>query len=140
MRKVVKAIIYKKNKYLLQLRDNKDTIFYPNQWCFFGGESEVDENTESTLKREVREELTWEPNHFSFFTKRSDLHTNCLIFYYLVYFNTSFKKLTLNEGQEMRWFSIDQIQKLVTTPINMHKFLKAHKLQKMILSNKLESN
>ena len=32
-----KAIIFKNSKYLIQLRDNKRNIFFPNHWAFFGG-------------------------------------------------------------------------------------------------------
>ena len=39
---VVKAVICKNKKYLLQLRDDNSLITYPNTWSFFGGE--VDEN------------------------------------------------------------------------------------------------
>ncbi len=37
MQEVVKAVIYKNDKFLLQLRDNIPDISYPNTWAFFGG-------------------------------------------------------------------------------------------------------
>ena len=37
IQEVVKAVIIKEGKFLLQLRDNNPTIAYPNTWAFFGG-------------------------------------------------------------------------------------------------------
>jgi len=44
---------------LLQLRDNKQTIPYPNKWGTFGGQVEEMESPEDALIREVREELDY---------------------------------------------------------------------------------
>jgi 8-oxo-dGTP pyrophosphatase MutT (NUDIX family) len=43
--------------YLLQRRDAKRTIFYPDHWGFFGGAMEAGESPAQTLARELREEL-----------------------------------------------------------------------------------
>ena len=42
-----KAIIRDDNKYLLQLRDNKKSIVYPNRWAFFGGRFKKNETAEN---------------------------------------------------------------------------------------------
>jgi 8-oxo-dGTP diphosphatase len=42
----------------LQLRDDKATIPYPNQWALFGGQVEDDEDALTAVLREVSEELT----------------------------------------------------------------------------------
>jgi 8-oxo-dGTP pyrophosphatase MutT (NUDIX family) len=44
-------------RYLLQHRDAKPTIFYPDHWGFFGGAMEPGETAHQTLARELREEL-----------------------------------------------------------------------------------
>ena len=41
MKQAAKAIIYENDQYLLQLRDDKASIPYPNCWSFFGGEIET---------------------------------------------------------------------------------------------------
>ena len=56
MIKSVKGIIVKDNKYLLQLRDNKKNIFFPNFWGLFGGRLEKDETFENAIIREIKEE------------------------------------------------------------------------------------
>ena len=53
-----KAVIMKKNKFLLQLRDNKKNIYAPNSWGFFGGRAEKNEKVETCIKREINEELS----------------------------------------------------------------------------------
>ena len=47
-----KAIIFSNNKYLLQLRDNKKNILYPNHWALFGGRFKKHESAEECLIRE----------------------------------------------------------------------------------------
>ena len=46
---------------LLQLRDNKSEIPYPNCWGTFGGQIEDGEEPEEALLREIREELEYQP-------------------------------------------------------------------------------
>ena len=56
-----KAIMYKGNKFLLQLRDNKKNIPCPDQWSFFGGALSQGESPWEGLQRELYEELEWAP-------------------------------------------------------------------------------
>ena len=56
MIKSVKGIIVVKNNYLLQLRDNKKNIYYPNFWGVFGGRVEKSEKYRKALEREIKEE------------------------------------------------------------------------------------
>ena len=56
MIKSAKGIVVVKNKYLLQLRDNKKNIFYPNFWGLFGGGLNKNETHQKCLEREINEE------------------------------------------------------------------------------------
>ena len=51
IREVVKAVILKEEKFLLQLRDNNPAIPYPNSWAFFGGGGDDGARHEEALKR-----------------------------------------------------------------------------------------
>ncbi|MEH2371496.1 NUDIX hydrolase [Nostoc sp.] len=51
------AILYQKNKFLMQLRDNIPAILYPGYWALFGGHIEPGETPEVAVKREILEEI-----------------------------------------------------------------------------------
>ena len=123
MKKVVKAIIYKNNQFLLQLRDNSKKISYPNHWSFFGGEVENNENDEDALLRELKEEIAWMPNKINYYTTFLDYSTNAEVKLYLIKFESNNTKLNLNEGQKMKWFRLEDIKTLIKTPSYMYELL-----------------
>ncbi len=55
------AILYRDNKFLMQLRDNIPTIIYPGCWGFFGGHIEPGETPEVAVQRELQEEIGYVP-------------------------------------------------------------------------------
>src|SRR5688572_28499269 len=58
LKQVVAAILYnERGEILLQLRDDKPTIPYPNHWTFFGGAVEQGERPDEAVHREMMEEL-----------------------------------------------------------------------------------
>ena len=129
MKKVVKAIIYKNNQFLLQLRDNSKKISYPNHWSFFGGEVENNENDEDALLRELKEEIAWMPNKINYYTTFLDYSTNAEVKLYLIKFESNNTKLNLNEGQKMKWFKLEDIKTLIKTPSYMYELLNEINLQ-----------
>ncbi len=60
IRKTVVIIPYQNNKILMQLRDEKQTIDYPGNWGFFGGNIEPGEEPIQSAKRELYEEINYE--------------------------------------------------------------------------------
>ena len=50
-------VIEEDGRYLMQLRDDKPGIFYPDHWGLFGGAVEPGETVEQALVRELDEEL-----------------------------------------------------------------------------------
>jgi len=103
---VVKAVIYRKGHFLLQLRDNDPSVAYPNTWSFFGGGVDEGESHKEALYRELEEELCWHPDEIQFLDKSRDEKVNCNITYYLARCDVPADKLMLGEGQAMGWFSI----------------------------------
>jgi 8-oxo-dGTP pyrophosphatase MutT (NUDIX family) len=61
----VALIVDEQARYLVQLRDSKPTIFFPNHWGCFGGAVEPGETDESCLARELDEELGLEVRLFA---------------------------------------------------------------------------
>lgn len=53
------AIIHQEGKFLMQLRDDIPTIFYPGIWGLFGGHIEPGETPEAGVKREIYEEINY---------------------------------------------------------------------------------
>ena len=111
-RKVVKAVIHKEGKFLLQLRDNIPSISYPNCWALFGGGVDEGESLIEALQRELTEELGWSPKAFVYLNEvRNTLHS-CSITHYLAECEVSTEQLRLGEGSDMKWFTVPEISRL----------------------------
>lgn len=59
------AILYQNDGqndgFLMQLRDNIPGIFYPGYWGFFGGHIEPGEDPAVAIRRELQEEIGYQP-------------------------------------------------------------------------------
>ncbi len=93
------AILYREDKFLMQLRDNIPTILYPGYWALFGGHIEAGETPEVAVKREVMEEIGYEAPSFTKFGNYKDEK----IFRYVFYapLMVDLHQLELNEGWDM---------------------------------------
>ena len=114
-------IAYYKNNVLLNLRSNKEKIFYPNYWGLFGGAKYKNENYLGTAIREFEEEtkISLNKKKIKFFIKI--LFTfpskNKLIYrYYYLYNIDNVKKFnfdfSLNEGASYSFMNFNQIKKI----------------------------
>src|SRR3954470_23042017 len=61
MNAVAALLVLDDGRYILQLRDNKPQIFYPDHWGLFGGAVDEGEHEVEALQRELREELGFAP-------------------------------------------------------------------------------
>lgn len=113
------------NQYLLQLRDAKLGIFFPNCWgCFGGGVSLSDGSAEDCLRREIEEELGItlgqdEVSYFSNFTFDLSFCGVGVIYrtLYEVRLNDrQFSSVVLGEGAAMRAFDREALPALRLTP------------------------
>jgi 8-oxo-dGTP pyrophosphatase MutT (NUDIX family) len=66
---VVAIIVVDDGRYLMQLRDDKPGIFYPDHWGLFGGAVEAGEEPEVALRRELVEELGLVAQELRYFTR-----------------------------------------------------------------------
>ncbi len=103
------AILYRENKFLMQLRDDIEGIVYPGNWGFFGGHLEVGETPEAALKRELVEEINYvieKPKLFNFYTddraKRYIFHAPLTV---------DLDNLELNEGWDLDLVPVENIQR-----------------------------
>lgn len=62
-------IVLDDGRYLMQLRDDKPGIFFPDHWGMFGGAIEPGETTEQALRRELLEELGHDTGSVTYFTR-----------------------------------------------------------------------
>jgi 8-oxo-dGTP diphosphatase len=54
---VALAVLERQGRWLIQLRDDRDTIVAPGRWGLFGGHMEPGETPEQSLRRELLEEI-----------------------------------------------------------------------------------
>tara|TARA_A100001015_G_scaffold318641_1_gene439118 strand:+ start:2093 stop:2488 length:396 start_codon:yes stop_codon:yes gene_type:complete len=131
MKKVAKAIIHQDGKFLLQLRENRPDIPYPNCWSFFGGELEEKETPWEALQRELCEELEWYPEFGNFLWVLNDHNNSSVIHLFSVPFTGDPENLALHEGQAFNWFKTLEIKNNVNIHIlvlkNLQLFEKNHK-------------
>ena len=58
---VALAMLQREGRWLMQLRDEIPTIVAPGCWGLFGGHLEAGETPEQGLRRELLEEISWQP-------------------------------------------------------------------------------
>jgi 8-oxo-dGTP pyrophosphatase MutT (NUDIX family) len=112
---VVAIIVLDDGRYLMQLRDDKPGIFYPNHWGLFGGAVDCGEQPEAALRRELMEELQLETGALTYFTRMdfdfSRLNAGSVyrIYYELRLPAAKLSNLRLGEGRLMEALDLRQI-------------------------------
>jgi len=105
MYKSVKAIIRFEESFFLQLRDNDNSIPYPNKWAFFGGRLFVGEDPKTGLLREIKEELSYSLKELKEFYNWYNAETYTHIIFFLVELSRKISFNNINEGQSGKWFN-----------------------------------
>jgi 8-oxo-dGTP pyrophosphatase MutT (NUDIX family) len=107
---VALIVVGENERYLMQLRDQKPGIFYPGHWGLFGGAMDPGESPETTLRRELEEELHLAANEMTYFTEFEFDFAFCGLgrfirrFYEVRVPESSLVGLVLGEGSDMRAF------------------------------------
>lgn len=111
---VVTAVLHNSaGDLLLQLRDDKPDLRYPNFWTLFGGSVEDGESPEQAIHRELMEEMEialpltfWKTFVCPVRSIEGVVTTYNHVF--VGKLNRDIATIDLNEGQDMRYFSPDE--------------------------------
>lgn len=118
-------ILYDEDKKILLQQRTDDAPTRPGCWGFFGGGVEAGETPEQAVKRECLEELNYTLENPVFIgTKEDKEKTNQTHRLWHIFIERCCNKnsLKLQEGQDMKWFKIDeakQIKYLLQRHINV---------------------
>ena len=105
---VALAMLERDGRWLLQLRDDIDSIIYPGHWGLFGGHLDPGETASDAVHRELQEEISWSPNvplepWFSDDSGNREAHV------FRGTLNVHLNQLHLREGQEMKLVSLSEL-------------------------------
>lgn len=134
LRNAAKIFIKNKalNKYLLYLRDNKENIPDPNVWDLFGGGIEEGEAPLKAIKRELKEEVDIDvfnikPSHsnklISSFQGKE--HEEDAYYFWGETLVEDLSTVSLNEGQKMAFFSIEEISQMENISMTVRELISA---------------
>ena len=112
VRDVSLFILYTSSGHILLQHRTDDAFRLPGYWAFFGGGIEQGENPMEALKREIREELSYEVQGPKFFLAQKVRDEENDITKYVFVEQYQDQPLQLGEGQAMGWFSPDETHEL----------------------------
>ena len=112
VRDVSVLILYTTTGHILLQHRTEDAFRLPGYWAFFGGGIEQGENPTEALRREIREELSYEVQGPKFFLAQKVRDEENDITKYVFVEQYQDQPLQLGEGQAMGWFSPDETHEL----------------------------
>ena len=112
VRDVSLFILYTSSGPILLQHRTDDAFRLPGYWAFFGGGIEQGENPTEALRREIREELSYEVQGPRFFLAQKVRDEENDITKYVFVEQYQDQPLQLGEGQAMGWFSPDETHEL----------------------------
>jgi 8-oxo-dGTP pyrophosphatase MutT (NUDIX family) len=118
---VAAILVTPDDRFLLQQRDDLPHIWYPGAWALFGGGIDPGETEDAALRRELREEIAFEPRQASVFTRFrfdfgfADAGSCVRTFYEVPIREADVATMRLGEGQAMRLVPADEALRLKMT-------------------------
>jgi 8-oxo-dGTP diphosphatase len=104
-------------KILLQQRDDRPDLLYPGHWTTFGGAIEGDETPDRAMRRELLEEIEldlpmklWKVEQFVLKIGEGELPGENFI--YVGRIDRPAEAITLNEGQALGYFALEDLDHL----------------------------
>jgi 8-oxo-dGTP diphosphatase len=108
VRDVSLFILYTSSGHILLQHRTDDAFRLPGYWAFFGGGIEQGENPTEALRREIREELSYEVQGPKFFLAQKVRDEENDVTKYVFVEQYQDQPLQLGEGQAMGWFSPEE--------------------------------
>jgi 8-oxo-dGTP pyrophosphatase MutT (NUDIX family) len=104
---VALAVLEREERWLIQLRDDRQSIVAPGQWGLFGGHLELGETPEQGLRRELQEEIGFEAGAVQpWFRSAAGGRVRHV---YRVELAVPPEQLTLREGQDMVLATLEEL-------------------------------
>ena len=107
---VALAMLQRDGLWLLQLRDDIDTIIYPGHWGLFGGHLEPGETPVQALMRELQEEIDWAPEPLPELWFSHNNGTR-IAHVFRGQLDRPLEQLRLLEGQDLKLVSLDELRR-----------------------------
>ena len=117
MRDGVKVIlINKEKKFLLNLRD-RDHHENPHYWSLIGGGIDEGETPNEAIVRETKEEISYDLKDFEKIYEEDIPNVGKRIFY-LAKIDVPISELVLGEGEDLKYFTYEEIKDLKVNPLH----------------------
>ncbi len=130
MKRSVGAVIYLKDKYLIQKRSKKKNIYFPQLFGVFGGGVNFKEKSLKAVKREILEELNIKItlNQIKYFlnisiNSRHFKNNRSRSYYSVEISKKKINSINLREGQSFHLLKIKDIKKLNFVPWDLSAIL-----------------
>ena len=109
VREVALAMLHRNDRWLMQLRDDLETIIYPGHWGLFGGHLDPGESAAEALMRELQEEIGWAPQAAPPLWFR-DSSGSRIAHVFRGSLEVPLTQLVLLEGQDLKLASLDELR------------------------------
>jgi 8-oxo-dGTP pyrophosphatase MutT (NUDIX family) len=104
---VALAMLRRQGRWLLQLRDDIPGIVAPGCWGLFGGHLDPGETPEQAVRRELVEEIGWQPRLLHYAMEHRNERRTAHVF--RAELAVPLEQLRLLEGQDMALVSAEQL-------------------------------
>ncbi len=104
---VALAMLQREGRWLMQLRDEIPTIVAPGCWGLFGGHLDPGETPEQALRRELVEEIRWQPPVLDLVMVHAIHRRTAHVF--MAELSVPLEQLQLLEGQDMALVSSQEL-------------------------------